>query len=304
MADTQGTPSARARQLARELRELREAAGLRGNVVARRLGWSASKLSRIENGRIGIAARDLERLVELYQISDERADRLRALVPQLAAKGWWDAYADGVHSGYAQLLKAEADSWAVQCYCAVVPHALLQTVDYSRAVILAGARPPTSQDLDRRLDIVRRRQGPLDASAAAARGREPVQLSAVLDESVVLRLTASSRTPGDDGVSAGQIRHLISLTAHPQVEIRLLSLAVGPPPISSGSFSLLTPLADTTPDVVCFENKSRAFFIDEEHEVHSYVQDFERIGVMALSPADSLKRLKAALAACRAGSGA
>jgi hypothetical protein len=83
----------------------------------------------------------------------------------------------------------------------------------------------------------------------------------------------------------------------------VMSLAVGPPPISSGSFSLLTPLAGTSPDVVCFENKSRAFFIEEEREVQSYVQDFERLNAMSLNPADSLKRLKAALAECRADRG-
>jgi transcriptional regulator with XRE-family HTH domain len=300
MAEPQGAaPTARARQLADELRLLRTAAGLHGKDVAQQLGWSASKLSRIENGRIGISERDLKRLIELYRIPPQRAAWLRALAPRLSAKGWWDAFSEVVPSGYANLLKLEADSWAVQCYCAIVPHALLQTVDYSRAVILAGARRPSSKDLERRLDIVRRRQGPLTGSV---KDREPMRLAVVLDESVILRLT-SVRDAAERAVSAGQISHLISLTTHAHLEIRVLSLSVGPPPISSGSFSLLTPFAGTSPDVVCFENKSRAFFIEEEREVQSYVHDFERLNAMSLSTADSLKRLRAALAECRADRG-
>ena len=49
------TPSVRERQLARELREARVGAQLPGSEAARILGWSASKVSRIETGRIGIS---------------------------------------------------------------------------------------------------------------------------------------------------------------------------------------------------------------------------------------------------------
>jgi len=305
MVDAQGTPSARARQLARELRLLRDAAGLHGKDVASSVGWSASKLSRIENGRIGISEQDLDRLIELYGIPPQQAASLRALVPQATSRGWWDAFAEAVPAEYANLLKTEADSWSVQCYCAVVPHALIQTVDYSRMVILSGARPPLSKEVERRLDIVRRRQ---DVLSPAQEGREPVRLSVVLDESVILRLVAARGEPQDDrAVSARQIEHLIALTAaaHPLVEIRVLNLSAGLPPISSGSFSLLTPFAGSSPDVVCFENESRAFFIDEEYEVRSYVEDFERLCEMASSPRESVSRLKAALAECRGtGTGA
>src|SRR3712207_7770510 len=43
-----GTPSVRERRLARELRTLRTVGGWHGKDVAARLGWSASKVSRIE----------------------------------------------------------------------------------------------------------------------------------------------------------------------------------------------------------------------------------------------------------------
>ena len=67
----------RERRLARELREARIGAQLAGNAVANALGWSTSKVSRIETGRIGISAADLDLLIELYERA-RRAGRIPA----------------------------------------------------------------------------------------------------------------------------------------------------------------------------------------------------------------------------------
>jgi transcriptional regulator with XRE-family HTH domain len=50
----------RRRRLAVELRRLRERAGLTGDEAAERLGWSDSKISRIETHRIGVKPADLK----------------------------------------------------------------------------------------------------------------------------------------------------------------------------------------------------------------------------------------------------
>ena len=71
------SPSTRERRLARELRDLRSAGPMHGKDVAARLGWSASKVSRIENGRIGISLDDLDRLLELYAVPEVQAGFLR-----------------------------------------------------------------------------------------------------------------------------------------------------------------------------------------------------------------------------------
>jgi Helix-turn-helix domain len=75
------SPSVRERQLARELREARVGAQLPGSETARVLGWSASKVSRIETGRIGISPTDLDRLLDPYQVTNEQARYLRRLAP-------------------------------------------------------------------------------------------------------------------------------------------------------------------------------------------------------------------------------
>ncbi len=48
------------RRLAAELRRLRERAGMTGEQVADRMGWSASKLSRIENAHTAPGAAEIQ----------------------------------------------------------------------------------------------------------------------------------------------------------------------------------------------------------------------------------------------------
>ena len=72
-----GGQSVRRRRLAAELRRLRERTGLTGDQVAERLGWSGSKISRIELNRIGVKLADLRRLLDLYGVSPDYREDLQ-----------------------------------------------------------------------------------------------------------------------------------------------------------------------------------------------------------------------------------
>ena len=62
------------RRLGAKLRGLRDRAGLTGEQVIERVGWaSASKLSRIENGRSRPYLSDIVDLLDLYCVSTEGA---------------------------------------------------------------------------------------------------------------------------------------------------------------------------------------------------------------------------------------
>ena len=73
------SPTVRRRRLAAELRRLRERAGLTGDQVAERAGWSASKVSRIENAHTAPRAREVMVLLALYDVEGWHADELLAL---------------------------------------------------------------------------------------------------------------------------------------------------------------------------------------------------------------------------------
>ena len=278
------SPSARERRLARELKLWRGAAQLHGKDVAARLGWSASKVSRIESSSTGISEPDLERLLELYEVPPERAATLRALAPSVRPRGWWDAYADTLSSGYASLIRMEAGSRALQCYCAVVPHALLQTPDYLREVIQTTWQQPPQTEVDRRVQVCRRRQDLLDPQRKA-----PLRLSAVVDEVVLRRRPAG---PAGEAVLRGQLEHLAEVATWPHVTLQVLPFSAGLPPVTAGSFSVLESAATGAADVVYLENKTRIFVLEKEAEVHGYTREFTLLTELALSPDDSLELVR------------
>ena len=285
------TPSVRERRLARELRLLREAAGLHGKDVAERLGWSPSKVSRIETGRTGIGTADLDRLVDLYRVPDEQARSLRRLAPSARPRGWWDAYADTLSAGYANLIRLESGSQALRCYAALVPHALLLTTDYLRELIFSTWETPSPAEVERRLLVCRRRQEVLDT----ARPDGGLRLTAVLDESVLRRWVVPGDAERDRAVRRGQLEHLVAMGARPNVTVQVLPFTAGLPPVTAGSFSVLESLATGAPDVVYLENKTRIFFIDSEAEVHRYTQASALIGETALDPTASRELIRATL---------
>lgn len=283
------TPSVRERRLAHELRQLRSAAQLHGKDVAATLGWSPSKVSRIENGRSGIGEDDLERLVELYRVPDEQAGYLRRLAPSVRPRGWWDAYAETLSPGYANLIRLESGSQALRCYGALVPHALLQTADYAREVILATWEPPSPAEVERRVQVCRRRQDVLDAG---------LRLSAVVDESVLRRSVVPGDPDRDAEVRRGQLARLAAVATLPNVTLQVLPFAAGLPPVTAGSFAVLDSPASGAADVVYLENKTRIFFIDAEAEVHRYTRAFDMVSEMALDPAASRALVEDELARC------
>jgi transcriptional regulator with XRE-family HTH domain len=93
------------RKLGEELRELREAKGLRLQQLAADLGWSHTKLSRLENAKVRPDVADVMDLLEAVDATDEQTTRLVTLARQANQRGWWRAYAGMPQrqAGYAEL---------------------------------------------------------------------------------------------------------------------------------------------------------------------------------------------------------
>ena len=70
------SPTVRGRRLIREIERLRHGSGLSMEVAAQRLGWSTSKLYRLENGRSRITTDDLADMLDLYGSAPRSARRL------------------------------------------------------------------------------------------------------------------------------------------------------------------------------------------------------------------------------------
>jgi transcriptional regulator with XRE-family HTH domain len=83
-------------RLGGERRVPRERFGLPGTQVARRLGWSQSKVSRVETGRFGASLEELAALLDFYGVAEEvRAELLARVARRDGLASAWVARAGG-----------------------------------------------------------------------------------------------------------------------------------------------------------------------------------------------------------------
>lgn len=271
-----GSPSVRRRRLAAELRRLRERAGFIGEEVASRLGWSGSKLSRIETSKAGVKQEDLRRLLDLYHVSETHREELLALAGESGRTAGVDSAAIASYpAGYAEFAYAEAEAVSIWNWEPQVVPGLLQTESYARAVIGGWYSmfnlPPT--ELESRVDARMARQRLL--------GRDqPPHFSAVIDESVI------HRRFGDDSVMRLQLERLVETSDLPNVELRVLPLG-GYHPIGAGTFVFMqfSEQYDVPfHDIVSVEQLDREYYIEDATDTNKYRVTFERLRAEALEP--------------------
>lgn len=275
-----GSATVRNRRLAAELRRLRESGDLTGDDVAERLGWSASKVSRLENARQAPRFADVRRLLDLYGVDGAYREQLLQLARDAVRRGWWEAFSDALPQQYASYIGLEIEAEEIcQWETQVIP-GLLQTEAYAQSVEQRSHSteviPPSR--VDARVEARMARQTVLTREP-------PLRLAVVLDEALLLR------RHGDPAVMVDQLRHLEELSALSNLDLQVLPLD-GPHPIATGSFTLLQfPLVGGIKfhDVVYIEHLNGCSYLEEETETYRHRLSFERLRAEALGPAESLE---------------
>ncbi|HEV2934102.1 MAG TPA: helix-turn-helix transcriptional regulator, partial [Streptosporangiaceae bacterium] len=263
------SPTVRRRRLAAELRRLRERAGLTGDDVAKRVKWSASKISRIETSQTAPSVPDMRKLLTLYDIEGRYAEELLALAKEAAGKGWWETYSPTLPPEYAGLIGMEAEAKSALSWAAQIVPGLFQTEDYAREVTngyLERIDPVPPSETRRRVEVRLARQQVLTRD-------NPLNLRAVLDQSVLYRRF------GNRDVMKSQMEKLLELSEErDNITLHILPLD-GRHPIGTGAF-LLFQFGDvhhvTHEDVVYIETLTGGRYVEEEEEVYRYRRSFDR----------------------------
>jgi transcriptional regulator with XRE-family HTH domain len=275
-----GSPTVRRRRLAAELREIRERRGKSGDAVAAALRWSPSKVSRYELARTALKPREVERLLDYYEVTGSRRDVLLALAEDAARKGWWEEYADTLSPDYQQFIGLEHEASTVAIWHVEVVAGLLQTEAYARHVIGAYSEvEPVAPGMIERLVKVRmRRQHVLD--------RDPdLHLSVVLDESILNRMI------GSDAVMYEQLQRLARDSERPNVTLQILPLDAQHS-VFGESFVLFRFGPDNDAmlqDVVSAEHLRNAFSVEGERDTYLHRIAFQMLTDAALDTASSRK---------------
>jgi transcriptional regulator with XRE-family HTH domain len=138
-------PSIKRHRLGAALRRLREQPAQSTDDVAKSLGWSKSKVSRIETAAVTVTPEDARALLGLYDVLTDEVEQLVRLAREDKQPGWWRQYSEVLPQGQCcrdlqrRLLKENPVHVAdVAAAGDVAGHHQTRAVGVQRAAVLAG----------------------------------------------------------------------------------------------------------------------------------------------------------------------
>lgn len=266
--------------LGAQLRRLREDKGVSRDEAGQYIRGSESKISRMELGRVSFKERDVADLLTLYGVEgEETRAAVMGLVEQANEPGWWHRFNDVLPGWFQTYVGLEEAASRIRTYEVQFVPGLLQTKEYARAVITAGAVGAVPEEIARRVDLRLERQRILD-------GGEGPLFWAVIDEA------ALRRPIGGVDVMRGQIQHLIDLMNQPNVTIQVIPFSHGGHAAEGGAFSILRFADPELPDIVYVEQLASALYLDKREEIDRYTEVMERLCAVSTTPADTVNLLQ------------
>jgi hypothetical protein len=230
-----------------------------------------------------VTPRDVKDLLTLYGVADQAyREALIELARLSKERSWWTDYRDIMRPG--NFIGLEAGAAAMRTWEPIIVPGLLQTEAYMRALLRTGMPDAPPASLDRRIALRRKRQDRLT-------GIRPLELHAIVDESVVRRIV------GGDQVMNEQLRHLIEMAQLPNVTIEILPFGAGEHQFLGGSAALLEFRETTHLDVVYLEGLAGDFYEEQPSEVARYREEFERLSARALDHRMTIKMIESLLVA-------
>lgn len=264
--------------LGAQLRRLREQNGISTEAAGHLIRGSHSKISRMELGRVGFKARDVEDLLTLYGVTDlESRDALLALAAQANTPGWWHKYNDILPSWFEVYVGLEEAASRIRAYEVQFIPGLLQTEEYARAVIELGHPTALEPEIERRVGLRMARQHRLT-------GEQPLTLWAVVDEA------ALRRPLGGRAVMRRQVEYLCEVTDRPNITLQIMPFDAGGHAAAGGPFSILRFSEQSLPDVVYLEQLTSSLYLDKSADVERYQRVMDRLAIEA-KPASETRRI-------------
>jgi transcriptional regulator with XRE-family HTH domain len=248
-------------KLGREMRRLREKAGLTQSQLGKQLSMSYGAISGIERGVRGTKPEYLARI-----------DRI--LSTEGALYGMWQAMSDGhgIASWSRDAADLEKGARAIQICQALLIPGLFQTENYMRAVIASGQTVDTQEEIEEGVQARLRRQ-------EIIAGDNPPLVQAVLDETVLRRPVGGATTMSD------QLTKLLKLSQWPRLAIQVVPVSTGYYPALDGVFHLYT-LHDRR-EALYTETKVSSLVVEDPHDVDMYKRAWGEARGLALPPHES-----------------
>jgi transcriptional regulator with XRE-family HTH domain len=251
----------------RQLKLLRERAGMTQAELGERLGYSEEQISSLERGRRVPQERFLERADELLDaggllkavIEDIKKAKAKSRVQHLS---WFRRYA-----------RLEQEAVELNTYSSLVMHGLLQCESYARALFTARYPMLDPDTVETRVETRLSRHEVLHKWP-------PLIYSAILDEGALRQ-----RFGGRD-VWREQLNHLLEVGQLRNVQLQVMPFEREEHAGDAGPFNLLTPKGK--PQLAYMEQQGYPRIIVAPEEVRLLATRYGMMRSQALTPRESL----------------
>ncbi|WP_280426379.1 helix-turn-helix domain-containing protein [Nocardia carnea] len=207
------------RHIGRRMAELREAAGLTQKQAAAALQKGVSTIGRMEEGNLGVRFRDVDvqAILNVYKVSAEEQKRLLAYTAATRngrTKQWWESFSEDMPEWFSLYVILEDSAASIREYESELIPGLLQTRDYIEQLARTPAGLLDDVEVQQRVQIRLERQGLLTRSHAP-------RLDTILNEAVI------RRPVGGPEVMLNQLDHLLKVSSHNNITVRILPYSAG-----------------------------------------------------------------------------
>jgi len=272
------SPTLRRRRLAAELRRLRIHSDLTADEAAKKIGISKSTISRIENGQVTATPSVVGSLLRLYEVDEADIESLVQIARDARKRGWWQRYAEAIPEWFDTYVGLESEASEICEYHSGLVPGLLQTADYTRAVIRAEHPDMTKAETDRWVELRMKRQDQED----------PPELWAVLDEAVL------RRPVGGPDVMRAQLLRLEEASQQPQCNVQILPFDLGEHGCMGSAFIVLEFGDPADAPLVYIETRTSSLYLEEPDEVREYIRLFNHLRATAVDTRRSLEMISGA----------
>jgi len=269
----------RAQWLGQELRRLREAHGLKLKDVAEYLQRTSGTVSRFETGVYPVRRPAVDALLDLFKVRDPQRRRvLLNLADEVWRTDWWDGYSGDVAGALIDLVWLESRAIRMRSFDVMSINGLLQTPDYTRALIRGEDPGHTDGQVQRMTELRLMRRTVLERE-------RPLEVTTIIDEAALRRVI------GGPEVQLAQLNHLVKEAGRRTIDVRVLPFSAGAHAAQAGPFSIFD-MAEPYPVVAYIEGAGGAVYI-EPPRTDKYVERYDSLQRVALDASESIAMIKA-----------
>ena len=246
-----------------ELRRARKLAGLTQDELGERINYTGALIGMIET-TLRTPTLQFAEMCDRVLDTDGSLSRLWPLVNKTIYPSWFQGY-----------MELEATASVIASFNPQAVPGLFQTEEYARAVLQAAC---WTEDVEQRVAARLARQKLLDHPSTPL-------VWAVLDEAVLRRVVGSRE------ILRGQLKKLAELISSRRIVLQVLPFGAGEHACMDGSMTILS--FEDGDDVVYVEGPGSGQLITQTNDVQNCRLRYDLAKAVALSPAASLKMIKA-----------